>query len=185
MVSRLAAPRMTEHYSLVRCVVQDCRLFSLAAGGQDVGDMRVEGRTLGASGLKSHPAGKPWNPRTGVAAGPAAGQAWRRAASTIGGDGQTAHLFSPGSDHLPSMQRAHYKNRAGSAGRNSRNTLSTQTWDRMSGTLIAAGQPRVGYLPILLDASRHRGKNSLISAVRLLVHRQAAVRGCHRAPEIR
>lgn len=50
MVSRLAAPRMTEHYSLV-CYVdsspKDYRLFvSLAAGGQDVGDMRVEGRTL-------------------------------------------------------------------------------------------------------------------------------------------
>lgn len=61
---------MTEHYSLVCHVLLisssspsllSALYLSLAVGGQDVGDMRVEGRTLAASDLKSHPAGKPWN----------------------------------------------------------------------------------------------------------------------------
>lgn len=39
---------MTEHYSLVHSVAQDYPALSLAAGGQDVGDMRVEGRDPGA-----------------------------------------------------------------------------------------------------------------------------------------
>lgn len=153
MVSRLVAPRMTEHYSLVRCVVQECFLFSLAAGGQDVGDMRVEGRTLGASGLKSHPAGKPWNPRTGVATG--------QQRDTLGGGqpqqlgGMDRQLISFPRERPPAINAASALQKPrGFCRENSRNTLSTQTWDRMSGTLIAAGQPRVGYLPSYL---MHRG----------------------------
>lgn len=163
---------MTEHYNLLRFVVQDCFLSSLAAGGQDVGDMRVEGRTLGASGLKSHPAGKPWNPRTGVATGAAAGQARRRAASTIGGGMDRQLIFFP-RQRPPAINAASaLQRRRGFCRENSRDAPSTQTWDRMSGTLIAAVQPQVGYTvsAILLDASRHRGKNSLTCAVRLLVH---------------
>ena len=37
---------MTDHYSIVHSVVLVYPAISLAAGGQDVGDMRVEGRTL-------------------------------------------------------------------------------------------------------------------------------------------
>lgn len=79
IVSSVAVPSMTEHNSLI-CVSESAvhgacvsagvkdpgaspksSALSLAAGGQDVGDMRVEGRTLAASDLASHPAGKPWN----------------------------------------------------------------------------------------------------------------------------
>lgn len=149
------------------------------AGGQDVGDMRVEGRTLGASDLNSHPAGKPWKSQDrGCHHGArAAADAWEeRAASTIGGmDRQLISFFPwPATDchQCSALQKPRGLCRENFKGK--RPLLNT-TNDRMSGTL-----DRYRLSPILLVASKQRQESGQCRAAYAVVER-----GCHDAPEIR
>lgn len=175
-VSRLAAPRMTEPYSLVSDVVYSS---PKVVGSLASPRLLQRGRTRcwgyaggradpGASDLNSHPAGNLGIPGQGS---PRGGQQ-----DTLGGGlggqpqqlgGMDRQLISfPGSDLLPSMHCTTKTARV--LPEEFKGTiLSTQLNDRMSGTLVVAGQPRGRYLPSCL-LHRCKGK-SLISAVQLCV----------------